>query len=150
MSTYATMQGQIKFATLEKLEKCLKEVFNWSGWIVDDNFLDETGDIIKSNVVDRENLIIEVPYGFHRNLLHHLEKLPQYGSVTGKWVSNDGMFSGGNLDGSGEVDLNKWAKTNMPEEDEDEPKREDYSSDEEYFQNRMEWQEEVMYEFLNS
>jgi len=111
MSTYATVEGMIQFsdqAAYKKVVQILKE----GGWVDSSGYWrNELGHQIGADGTDDSQMIIHIPLGYYRNLLHILDKILEGASAfSGKWASTDGMFSGGSFDSKEIIDLKKWAK----------------------------------------
>lgn len=135
MSFYATIQGKIKYNTVEAFQNALN-LLKKGFWVNENNFwIDEANETFgEDNNIDIENLTITIPYNLYRNMSRIIGKTCFDGSPglftegTGLivWASIDGCYSGGVIkDGiETEYDLKDWGIRNsngdeVPDENSD-------------------------------
>lgn len=144
MSVYATIRGELKFNSKESFEKA-KAILEEGGWIEDSHWRDEVGEDL-GPAYQEDQLRIEIPQFYHRNLLHILDQLTALSSYYDiLWASTDGMFDGGVIS-SGEnttVKLEEWAKNNGIEKPDQMEDDQGGMSD-----DALNWQEEVIQAFM--
>lgn len=117
MSFYTTIEGRIKYGCLEDLNASVKFLYQ-NLYLKYDKFIDETGEFINQEVekdIDVENLQINIPYGYYRNLTRFFDQLLE-NSVSHHvvWTSTDGCFCGECITDGKKTsfnDLAKWVTT---------------------------------------
>ncbi len=122
MSTYCTITGEIKYQDISAYQEAI-DFLKRGHWLSEKNqfFIDEAGNDVHDEVtVNADELTIQIPRAYYRNLGGHLETL-QKGSVWSEltWATTDGQYQGGFIHSGKEtvVDLEKWAKE--PEQEEE-------------------------------
>lgn len=147
MSVYATIYGTYKYSNRESYERAVIHL-KQGGWLNDDGFwLNELKKPYGSpNALDDKNLMITIHPNYYRNLLQQLKDIKKDAEIDGKWASTDGMFCGGFLKDTKTIDLTKWASENNNPE----PSKSDFESEDDYWQDHVEWQNEVVDEFFES
>lgn len=136
MSIYATVSGHLKYKTKEHYLKA-KDILEKGGWLEDmENHIE----------ADDHDLTILFPLGSYRNLLRRLDDL-----IVGAWgyleyACRDGMFVGGQFDGSQivEVDLEKFAE----EEGIAKPDKDKYADEDDYYDAVAYWEDDVMLAYM--
>lgn len=145
MSQYCTIQAEIQYKDEESFNKALKTL-EIGEWVKDGHFIDEMeNQIAESEMIERDNLLITIPFFHYRNLGSALGYLFEGSKETSWaiWTTTDGDFQGGVIEGGKEelFDLAKWAKENLEEDDATPPSIEDT-------ENYCEWQSNVESEFF--
>lgn len=139
MSTYATIQGTLQFDKKEAYDKVVHTLMS-QGWMDSaGKWRNEIGDQIGDDGLYPNELKINIPLGYYRNLIHILDSiLAETSAASGKWASSDGMFTGGYFGDEEEIDLKQWAI----EQDFEEP------PDDDDFENMSIWMDEVINYFM--
>lgn len=148
MVVHATIRGEISYTNKENFAKDIKTLTD-GGWLIGNNFVDECQNVIEddSEDIDHDNMVINIPYALHRNLLGQLIKLsPDNGQIVS--ASTDGVFSGyidtwsNGKHKSEHYDLEEWAEENGLSFDD----YKDESFDE--HDNTLYWMNDVVDEFV--
>lgn len=162
MSFYCTVQGEVSYPDDESFNSVL-DTLRKGGWVDDEGFfLDECENRIREKPeddrdyfpdVDVNAKVISIPCAHYRNLSRvefFIKDGEGYkGRGTVLMTSTDGCFQGYEIvDGVETVhDLEDWAKENLEGDDAVAPKEEDYDDHDDYFQNLVDWQQNVEMEF---
>lgn len=149
MSFYATIAGEVSYPNKDAFDSIVKQLQEKQFLSEDGYFLDELGEKISEDPdVLEEHLFIQVPIHHYRNLARFNFFSPD-ATGTIVWTSTDGCFQGEVIeDNKGTLyKLKEWAATNLEPDDQFSPERDDYSSDDDYYNALNQWQGMVEMEF---
>lgn len=147
MSFYASISGSVKFFSKEDFDEVLNQLIDGE-YVKDNNFVEGNGRISETEVndIDPDQLSITIPLFHYQNLTRILDSLPLYvGNIV--ITTTDGCFQGYVIQNGTETvyELKDWAKQNQLE---DEPQRNEFESDDEYYENLTIWQMDIETEFF--
>lgn len=154
MSFYSVVQGSVKYPNKETFNEIV-ESLKKCGWLDEKGyFVDECGNQIRDTINDpdisEEHLTINIPIAHYRNLSRFdFFTTPEVkGAIVG--TSTDGCFAGWTIEDGKETnyDLEKWAAENLDDGDETPPQKEDFATEEDYWENFVDWQGIVEQEFI--
>lgn len=161
MGTYYSVHGFLKFTNPEKFNEA-KRILTNGGWFKEDGFVEDIDydkkcffNLPKSIAFlkSKEDEVvygIYLPFGSYRNLGRVTQELMHLANESAiVMTTTDGDEWGGaykNGQAIIEAQLDEWGRTNS---EDDEPQEENCDNEDEYFDERMTWINEVENQFLS-
>lgn len=143
MSQYSTIKASFRYPSEGQCEAMLKYLDS-QGYST--SYSKSTSDIFTYHDTDEDNWVLVIPTGNYRNLNRLIDKLTDKAS-SWKYIetTTDGKFTGyiSTPDKRTEFDLEEWVTNHSNELMDSRPAKEEYDTEDEWFEDYTDWQMEV-------
>lgn len=143
MSQYSTIKASFKYQSKGQCEAMLKYLDS-QGYSTSYSSL--TSDIFTYHDTDEDQWVLVIPTGGYRNLNRLIDKLKNKAS-SWKYIETtaDGIFNGyiSTPDQRTEFDLEEWVTNHSNELMDSKPLKENYETEDDWFEDYTDWQMEV-------
>lgn len=143
MSQYSTIKASFNYQSEGQCKSMLKYLDS-HGYTTSSSKL--TSDIFCYHNTDEDQWVLVIPTGGYQNLNRHVDELQEKAS-SWKYIETtaDGEFKGyiSTSDERTEFDLEEWVTNHSNELMDSRPNKEDYETEDDWFEDYTDWQMEV-------